>query len=214
MTAAPRILIVDDDLVNLTSTSQRLARRGFVVEATSRGEDALTRVKTGAPDVVLLDIMMPGISGLEVLKAIRASHTQMELPVIMVTAKESVDDITGALQLGANDYIAKPIHMDVAVARIETQIAIRRLHRESLAKKELEAVHAMIVTYNHEINNPLAAALANLDMAAKTGETQFLGKARSGLLRVAEIVRRIAAIEQRGITYESYVNNTKMVCIK
>lgn len=211
MTETKKILLVDDDVVNLTSTAQRLVKRGFHVDAVSGGENALASLKAITPDIVLLDIVMPGISGLDVLKDIRARFASMELPVIMVTAKESATDITGALKLGANDYISKPVNIDVAVARIETQITSARLHKELLLKKELEAVHAMIVTYNHEINNPLAVALANIDLMLKTNDAQFLEKARAGLLRVAEIVRCISAVEAHGVTYEKYLNKTMMI---
>ena len=104
--------------------------------------------------------------------------------------------------------------IDVAVARVDTQIMTARLHHELLLKKELEAVHAMIVTYNHEINNPLAVALANVELMLKTREPAYLDKARAALLRVADIVKRIAAIELHGVTYQTYLNETKMVQIK
>jgi DNA-binding response OmpR family regulator len=213
-TDAKKILLVDDDAVNLTSTAQRLITRGYQVEPLRSGTAALAPIKGAPPDVVLLDIMMPGISGLDVLKELRTRFSHVELPVIMVTAKESAKDVTGALKLGANDYIPKPINIEVAVARIETQLTTSRLHRELLLKKELEAVHAMIVTYNHEINNPLAVALANVDLTTKTGDASYLEKARTALLRVADIVKRIAAVEEHGVTYEKYVNDTKMVAIK
>jgi DNA-binding response OmpR family regulator len=77
-------------------------------------------------DVVLLDVMMPGISGLEVRKILRKRHAMADLPVIMATAKDQSSDIVEALQLGANDYVTKPLDFPVVLARVETQLSLKR----------------------------------------------------------------------------------------
>lgn len=206
-----KILLVDDEVVSSKVLAGRLTKRGYVVTQAATGKEALDSVAREKPDLVLLDVMMPGLSGLEVLKALREMHQTTALPVIMVTALESVGDVTNALRAGANDYIAKPVELDIAVARIATHITIANLHRENLARSELEAIHAMIVTYNHEINNPLTVALANLEMMSRSPDPAHADRVRAALLRIAAITRQIAQIREKGVAYETYMNSAKML---
>src|SRR5262249_51909173 len=99
------------------------------------GRLALAMIEDRSFDVVLLDMMMPGMSGLEVLRILRRSHEAVELPVIMVTAKDQSEDIVEAFALGANDYVTKPVDMPVVAARIATQVAHRRA-RAALRESE------------------------------------------------------------------------------
>src|SRR4030095_11608767 len=91
---------------------------------------ALAMIEAQPFDLVLLDIMMPGISGLDVLKAVRQRYAAADLPVIMVTAKDESDDIVAALQLGANDYVTKPLDFPVVLARTQTQLSLKRAMEE------------------------------------------------------------------------------------
>jgi len=123
---AGRILVVDDNEMNRDLLSRRLRRRGYAVETAADGERALAMVARGEPfDLVLLDIMMPGIDGYEVLDRIREGRGPMELPVVMATAKDESADIVRALELGANDYVVKPFDFPVVLARVRTQVALK-----------------------------------------------------------------------------------------
>jgi diguanylate cyclase (GGDEF)-like protein/PAS domain S-box-containing protein len=117
------ILVVDDSEFNRDALSRRLVQKGFLVEIAADGIGALECAGKGRHDLVLLDVEMPGMSGLEVLSRLRASRSQTELPVIMVTARAQSADIVEALNLGANDYITKPIDFPVALARIHTHLS-------------------------------------------------------------------------------------------
>ena len=119
---AGRLLIVDDNEMNRDMLARRLARKGYEVVLTDNARQLLRRVKEDAIDLLLLDIEMPEISGLEALKTLRESYSPIELPIIMVTAKSQSDDVVKALDLGANDYVTKPIDFAVALARIGTQL--------------------------------------------------------------------------------------------
>lgn len=123
---APRVLVVDDVEDNRDLLRRRLERRGFVVSTASDGVTALERIDTASYDVVLLDWMMPSMSGLEVLDAIRERFSKTELPVLMATAKTESDAVVEALERGANDYVAKPIDVPVLVARLHAQLSMRR----------------------------------------------------------------------------------------
>jgi adenylate cyclase len=128
--AGVRLLVVDDNELNRDMLSRRLGGRGFVVDIAEDGERALARIEQRAFDLVLLDVMMPGLSGIDVLRHLRERWPESDLPVIMATARDSTEDVVEALRLGANDYVTKPLDFPVVLARIETQLALKRQKQE------------------------------------------------------------------------------------
>lgn len=138
------LLVVDDNEMNRDMLSRRLARKGHTVEVAESGLRALEMIEETDFDVVLLDIMMPGIDGYETLERIRSDRDSGDLPVIMATAKDQSEDVVAALKLGANDYVTKPFDFPVVLARVQTQLQLKR-SREALAtahrrmKKDLDA---------------------------------------------------------------------------
>lgn len=119
------ILVVDDVEANRDMLSRRLARRGYHVETAAGGREALDRIGEEQFDAILLDIMMPEMDGYQVLEAIRKDHASEALPVIMVTAKDESEDVVRALELGANDYVTKPVDLAVCMARLRTQLKLK-----------------------------------------------------------------------------------------
>ncbi len=130
------ILVVDDDEMNRDMLSRRLSRQGYEVALAGNGAEALEKAAAGAFDLLVLDVMMPGIDGLQVLERLRRERSAADLPVIMATAKDGSGDVVQALRLGANDYVTKPLDFPVVLARIRTQLSLKR------ARRELEAAHA------------------------------------------------------------------------
>ena len=136
--ARPRLLIVDDISDNRAVLTRRFQRRGFDVVEADSGFAAIELIGSESFDLVLLDVMMPGIDGIETLKRIRDQKSASALPVIMVTAKSESDNIVEALELGANDYVTKPVDFAVALARVNTQISRKRAEqRVVLANEQL-----------------------------------------------------------------------------
>lgn len=131
-----RILIVDDIADNRAILLRRFQREGFEVAEADNGFKALELIDAQEFDLVLLDVMMPGIDGVETLKHIRRQKTASALPVIMVTAKTESEDIVESLKLGANDYVTKPVDFAVALARANTQIGRRRAELKAIAASE------------------------------------------------------------------------------
>jgi len=125
------ILVVDDNLHNVDMLSRRLQRSGYVATCAYGGREALDLLSNQQFDLVVLDIMMPEINGLDVLREIRKSSSVSELPVIMATAKDQSEDIVEAMSLGANDYVTKPIDFPVLAARIQTQVALKKASDEN-----------------------------------------------------------------------------------
>jgi len=120
------LLVVDDNEMNRDMLSRRLERRGYRVLTADDGQPALDLLERESVDLVLLDIMMPGLDGIEVLKTLRAKHSAGELPVIMTTAKGDSRDVVEALDLGANDYVTKPIDFAVVLARVQKELRSRQ----------------------------------------------------------------------------------------
>jgi diguanylate cyclase (GGDEF)-like protein len=134
--AQPRLLIVDDISDNRSILKRRFERRGFDVTEAESGLIAIDMIENNPFDLVLLDVMMPGIDGMETLKRIRSRKSASALPVIMVTAKSESDNIVDALEQGANDYVTKPVDFAVALARVNTQLSRRRAEQQVAAANE------------------------------------------------------------------------------
>ena len=130
-----RLLVVDDDGLNRDLMVRRLSKRGFEAAHADSGKNALEWIRSHTVDLLLLDVDMPEMSGLDVLATLRQTYTPAQLPIIMVTGKSGSDDIVSALAAGANDYITKPVDFPVALARIQTQIS-RKLAEEALRESE------------------------------------------------------------------------------
>ena len=135
-----RILVVDDIADNVEILRVRLSSLGYEVVVAEDGERALRKVRETLPDLILLDIMMPNIDGLEVVKRLKADATLPFIPVILVTAKASPADVVAGLDAGGDDYLSKPIDHGALVARVRAMLRIKALHDEVQALNQgLEA---------------------------------------------------------------------------
>ena len=130
-----RLLIVDDNELNRDMLARRLERKGYRVETADGAKDLMSRVEGNSFDLILLDIEMPEVSGLQALQMLRERRSPIELPIIMVTARSQSEDVVRALEMGANDYLTKPVDFAVALARIGTQLSHKRA-QESLKESE------------------------------------------------------------------------------
>src|SRR5580700_6931703 len=141
-TNAKPLLLVDDDPTNQDLLSRRLKRAGYTTEIAGSGHEALDVLARREVDLVLLDSMMPGLSGIDLLRQLRQRFTPARLPIIMVTAVGESERVVEALTLGANDYICKPVDFPVALARIRAQLERKRnddVLRESEGRYALAA---------------------------------------------------------------------------
>ena len=125
---APRILAVDDVAVNLKLLVDLLTVKGYEVLSASGGREALDKVKTGRPDLVLLDVMMPDINGYEVCRAIRADPATAILPVVMVTALDATEERVKGLEAGADDFLTKPVNQTELMARVKSLLRVKTLY--------------------------------------------------------------------------------------
>lgn len=128
MRDVPLILAVDDTPQNLDLLTRRLQSQGYEVATAADGEEALTRVAELAPDLVLLDVMMPKLDGIETVRRLKADAAHRHIPVILVTAKSDPRDVVEGLDAGGDDYLTKPIDHAALLARVRSMLRIKTLH--------------------------------------------------------------------------------------
>jgi sigma-B regulation protein RsbU (phosphoserine phosphatase) len=155
------VLIVDDSAENRDVAARWLRHHGIAVDQALDGRGALELMSRQPYDAVLLDIMMPIMDGFEVLREIRHTHSATDLPVIMGTAKDGSREIVEAFKLGANDYVTKPFDLPVLLARLRTQISLKR------AVEEIRRLEHGLSERNHELHLANARMQKHLDAAAQ-----------------------------------------------
>ena len=126
-TAKDRVLLVDDEEDILELVHYNLTRAGHDVTAVASGEDALKAARTSPPDLVVLDLMLPGVDGLEVCRLLRKDARTRDVPIVMLTARGEEADVVRGLELGADDYVTKPFSPKVLVARVKAVLRRRRV---------------------------------------------------------------------------------------
>ena len=164
MRVPPRILIADDQPMNVDILQTRLAVHGYEILTAADGEEALAVARERLPDLILLDIMMPKMDGLEVCRLLKGDAALPFMPVIMVTAKADTQDIVAGLEVGADEYLTKPVDQAALVARVKSMLRIKALHdtvREQADRLEAQAVQ--LADWNRTLEQRVAEQLAELE---------------------------------------------------
>lgn len=160
----PRVLIVDDNPTNLDVLFSFLENQGYEVFVAEDGASALERVEFAEPDVVLLDVMMPGLDGFQTCEVIKSNPKTRDIPVIYVTALGGVEDKVKGFETGGVDYITKPFQNQEVLARVGIQVALKRAREELQRSNEhlleqKESLEAYAHTVAHDLKNPLNVVL-------------------------------------------------------
>jgi adenylate cyclase len=164
MRAPPRILIADDQPMNVDILQTRLAVHGYEILTATDGEEALAMARAQQPDLILLDIMMPKMDGIEVCRLLKSDGALPFIPIIMVTAKADTKDIIAGLEAGADEYLTKPVDQAALVARVKSMLRIKALHdtvQEQATR--LEAQSLQLAEWNRTLEQRVADQLAELE---------------------------------------------------
>ncbi len=199
------ILIVDDNPHNLEVLELLLAGQGYHTRKATNGLEALNELQGFKPDLILLDLNMPHLSGDNLLKAIRKEDAYRDIPVIVLTARAGQEEMLAGLRLGANDYLAKPFSLDEVLTRVGNFLHLKRLQEDSgrrnqqILDDKMVSLGVLSAGIAHEINNPLTiiqAATDNLEHAIKTsrGPDTYLSltpKIHAAVQRISLIVQAL-----------------------
>jgi adenylate cyclase len=164
MRVPPRILIADDQPMNVDILQTRLAVHGYEILTAADGEEALEVARTQLPDLILLDIMMPKTDGLEVCRLLKGDAALPFMPIIMVTAKADTKDIVAGLEMGADEYLTKPVDQAALVARVKSMLRIKALHdtvQEQAVRLEAQAIQ--LADWNRTLEQRVAEQLAEIE---------------------------------------------------
>ena len=194
------ILIVDDVPENLQVLGSLLDKEGFDISPALSGEEALNLVDHISPDLVLLDIMMPGMDGYEVCDRLKSNEKTRNIPVIFLTAKVEKEDIIKGFQAGAVDYITKPFNAEELLSRVSTHLKLLKYQKdiERISRKRSELLHVLC----HDLANPLTAILTASEMIAPNDELEsdmigYIRKSARQGIDIINVVRDLEAAETK-----------------
>ena len=213
-----KILVIDDLPENVFMLQDRLEHEGFEVLTAYDGYTGIDKAKNELPDLILLDIMMPDITGLEVCKILANEPTTKDIPIILVTAKSGAEDTKEGLEAGAFDYIKKPFNRIELLARVKSALKLSEAHKLLLLSEKRDTYLATVVTANHKIKQPLT--LLSLSSAAIKRELNKEEISRDGILKrvkyidiaikeVTDVLNQLNAIKDPVLS--EYTANIKMI---
>jgi signal transduction histidine kinase len=196
-----RILVVDDEPVNIQVLSNLLSIRDYRVTKAYNGAEALALIADGEKfDLVLLDVMMPKMSGYDVCRRLREIYSLHDLPVLMLTAKNQIQDVVLGLQVGANDYLPKPFDKEELLARVKTLLELKSAVTASMVATKVK--NAFLANMSHEIRTPLNAVIGLTHLLLRTSlddrqrdYTAKMGRAASTLLGIVNDILDFSKVE-------------------
>ncbi len=161
MRTPPLILIVDDNPTNLDILKARLGAQGYEILTAADGEEALATARANRPDLILLDIMMPKLDGLEVCRCLKGDPSLPFMPIILVTAKADTGDIVAGLEAGGDEYLTKPVDQAALVARVKSMLRIKALH------DTVQEQTAQLAEWNRTLEQRVTEQLAQIERVSR-----------------------------------------------
>ena len=202
----PRVLVADDQQVNVQLLRRALERENIDVIPAYGGQEALDLAERERPDLILLDVTMPGMDGIEVCQRLQANGAHQTIPVIFITARSSKESRLSGLGVGAVDYITKPIDLDETIARVQTQLRVVQANRDMLdlqrrlqEARSAASIGAITQGIAHNLNNLLGIVLGYLELiktqAAKPDAVRANAESlETAVQRIVAIVRQLGSL--------------------
>jgi CheY-like chemotaxis protein len=202
----PLILVVDDQPININLLERKLQRENMDVVTAANGKECLEAISRVTPDLILLDVMMPEMDGIETCERLKKNPDTNAIPIIFITARSSKEGKLEGLNVGAVDYITKPIDLDETLARVKTQLRLQEIHRENLElqkrlgeSRRTAAVGAVTQGVAHNLNNLLGVVVGYLDlMKAATDNPDMIIRSinliDNAVDRMIDIIRQLSTI--------------------
>lgn len=213
-----KILVIDDLPENIFILQDRLAQEGYEVITAYGGNDGMEKAYSTLPDLILLDVMMPDMSGLDVCKTLVDDEKTKHIPIILVTAKAGAEDTKEGLEAGAFDYIKKPFNRIELMARVKSALKLSEANQQLLEVEKRTTFIATIVTANHKIKQPLT--LLSLSSAAIKKELEKEEFTRESILSrvkyidaaikdISDVLNKLNSITKPELS--DYAKDVKMI---
>ncbi len=213
-----KILVIDDLPENVFLLQDRLENEGYEVITAYEGKSGINKAISEEPDLILLDIMMPDITGLDVCKKLVSNDETSHIPIILVTAKIEAEDIKEGLEAGAFDYVKKPFNRIELLARVKSALKLSDARRQLIDAEKSKLFAATVVTANHKIKQPLtlmslsAAAIKreiNKEVISKDAVDKRLDYITGAIKEINNILNQLHTIKKPVLS--EYVKNIKMI---
>ena len=213
-----RILVIDDLPENVFMLQDRLENEGYEVVTAYDGKTGIAKAISDMPDLILLDVMMPEMTGIEACKILKQDPATADIPIIIVTAKSGADDAKEGLEAGAFDYIKKPFEKVELLARINSALKLAEAHKQLVEAEKRSMYAATVVTTNHKIKQPLtlmslsSAAIKrelNKEQISKEAILNRLIYIETAINEITNILNQLNAIK-KPLTSD-YAKNVKMI---
>lgn len=204
--AIPHILLVEDHERAARGLQELLRLEGFAVSCAPDGPSGLETARRVKLDAVVLDVMLPGMDGFEVCRALRRGETTSHVPVVMLTGLADTPSKLQSFDLGADDFLVKPVPARELAARLRKLIAARHDASAHARRQRLQAIGEIAAAVGHEVNNPLTSALGTLDLVLlrtdlPTEVCHDLAHCRTHLWRIASTVSQLTQVSDRTVEY-------------
>ena len=208
------IFVLDDDLDSLLVIDDLLKSYGYSTICETDGEKSIQKIKESKPSLLLLDVYMPGTSGIEVCKILRRDKTFVDLPIIFITASTENHILREAFEAGGNDYVRKPVNSIELITRTSSALAQSEMHKALLEKEKLNGVLEMAGTVCHDLNQPLQVILGysqilKMETPRNSPANEMAGKIETQVENISRIISKIMRISR--YETQAYPGNKKII---
>jgi DNA-binding response OmpR family regulator len=216
-----KILIIDDLPENVFMLQDRLEHEGYEILTAYDGKSGINKAISELPDLILLDVMMPEMTGIEVCNKLVSNPSTANIPIILVTAKSGAEDTKEGLEAGAFDYIKKPFNKIELLARVRSALKLSEAQKKYLEVEQKNTFAATVVTANHKIKQPLtlmslsSAALkreVNREVISKDAILKRLNYIDTAIKEISDVLNQLNSIKKP--VFSDYVKDIKMIDVE